>query len=112
MQFALLIWKKWDDDDDLSREVFARYGEFGQAAAEAGVLRGGTALRPAVATTTVRVRDDQLLLSDGPYLESKEHLSGFYLIECDTLDEAAEWASRIPDAKTGAVEICPLMSLD
>lgn len=112
VEYALLIWKKWDDAHDLSREVFAKYGEFGEAANEAGILRGGTALRPAIATTTVRVRDEEVLLSDGPYLESKEHLSGFYVVDCDSLDDAAEWAARIPDATTGAVEVCPLMTLD
>lgn len=112
MQYALLIWKKWDGDEDLSPEVFARYGDFAQRAREAGVLRGGSALRPIIATTTVRIRDGETIVSDGPYVESKEHLSGFYLIECDSLDDAVEWAARIPDASTGAVEVTPLMSLD
>jgi hypothetical protein len=62
--------------------------------------------------TTVRVRDGERLLTDGPYAETKEQLGGFYMLECKDLDEALAWAARIPEAKTGAVEVRPVMVYD
>ena len=58
--------------------------------------------------TTVQVRSGDTLVTDGPFAETKETLGGYYLIEADSLDEAIEWASRIPAARTGKVEIRPL----
>jgi hypothetical protein len=57
------------------------------------------------AATTVRVRDSQLLVTDGPYAEAKEALGGYFLLDCDSLDEAVDWAARIPAAAYGAVEV-------
>ena len=89
--------------------VFAAHGEFGQAAREAGVFVGGEGLQPSATATTVRVRDGERLLTDGPYAETKEQLGGFYMLECKDLDEALAWAARIPEAKTGAIEVRPVM---
>ena len=92
--------------------IFAAHGEFGEAAGKAGVLLGGEGLQPTATATTVRVRDDERLLTDGPYAETKEQLGGFYMLECKDLDEALAWAARIPEAKTGAVEVRPVMVYD
>jgi hypothetical protein len=92
--------------------IFAAHGEFGEAAGKAGVMLGGDGLQPVATATTVRVRDDERLLTDGPYAETKEQLGGFYLLECKDLDEALVWAARIPEAKTGAVEVRPVMVYD
>ncbi|MFB9905998.1 YciI family protein [Allokutzneria oryzae] len=73
-----------------------------------GVLRGGGGLRPPNDATTVRVRDEQLLLSDGPFAETKEQIGGFCLIECADLDEAIEIASKHPAATYGTIEIRPM----
>ena len=73
-----------------------------------GVLRGGARLRPSSDATTVRVRDDEVLLSDGPFAESKEQMGGFDLIECADLDEAIDVASKHPVAKFGVIEVRPL----
>src|SRR4051812_2449351 len=89
--------------------VFAAHGEFGEAAGKAGVFAGGDGLEPSATATTVRVRDGERLLTDGPYAETKEQLGGFYLLECKDLDEALSWAARIPEAKTGAIEVRPVM---
>jgi hypothetical protein len=90
--------------------IFAAHGEFGQAATEAGVFQGvGDGLQPAATATTVRVRDGERLLTDGPYAETKEQLGGFYALECKDLDEALEWAARIPEAKTGSIEVRPVI---
>jgi hypothetical protein len=73
-----------------------------------GVLQGGAGLRPPNDATTVRVRDDTVLLSDGPFAETKEQIGGFCLIDCADLDEAIEVASKHPAAAYGTIEIRPL----
>ena len=92
--------------------IFAAHGEFGEAAGKAGVMLGGDGLQPVATATTVRVRDGERLLTDGPYAETKEQLGGFYMLECKDLDEALAWAARIPEAKTGAIEVRPVMVYD
>src|SRR5215217_1055896 len=88
------------------------YYAFGDEAEKAGVLLGGEGLQPTATATTVRVRDGEPLLTDGPFIETREALGGFYLLECADLDEAARWAAKIPDAATGAVEVRPVMDYD
>lgn len=73
-----------------------------------GVLYGGDGLRPPDEATTVRVRDEQVLLSDGPFAETKEQIGGFCLIDCADLDEAIEIASKHPAATYGTIEVRPL----
>jgi hypothetical protein len=92
--------------------IFAAHGEFGEAAGKAGVLLGGEGLQPVATATTVQVRDGERLLTDGPYAETKEQLGGFYMLECKDLDEALAWAARIPEAKTGTIEVRPVMVYD
>jgi hypothetical protein len=75
---------------------------------ERGVLRGGGGLRPPNEATTLRVRDDQVLLTDGPFADTKEQIGGFTLIECADLDEAIEIAGKHPAAGYGLIEIRPL----
>jgi hypothetical protein len=74
-----------------------------------GVVRGGGGLRPPTDATTVRVRDDAVLLTDGPFAEAKEQIGGYCLIECADLDEAIEIASKHPAAGYGSIEIRPLL---
>jgi len=86
------------------------YNAFGQAAA--AVIRGGGALYPTATATTVRVnggKGGDVVASDGPYAETKEALTGFYLFECADLDEAVGWAAKLPAAWSGAVEVRPLI---
>jgi hypothetical protein len=92
--------------------IFAAHGEFGDAAGKAGVLLGGDGLQPVVTATTLRAQDGVPVPTDGPYAETKEQLGGFYMLECKDLDEALEWAARIPEAKTGAIEVRPVMVYD
>ena len=70
--------------------------------------RGGFRLRPSADATTVRVRDGELLLTDGPYAETKEQMGGFDIIECANLDEAIEVASKHPTAANGSIEVRPV----
>jgi hypothetical protein len=73
-----------------------------------GVRRLGSRLRPVSDATTVRVRGGEVLLSDGPFAETKEQIGGFDLLECRDLDEAIEVASKHPAAKFGTIEVRPL----
>jgi hypothetical protein len=90
----------------------AAYGAFGQAAQEAGVLLGGEGLQPTSTATTVRVRNDETLTTDGPFAETREQLGGYYLLDCKDLDEAIGWAARIPGAQSGSVEVRPIMDYE
>lgn len=69
----------------------------------------GEALQPIETATTVRLRDGKYLVTDGPFAETKEHLGGYYLVDCDNLDEAMEFARAIPDVKRGSIEIRPVV---
>jgi hypothetical protein len=89
--------------------MMAEYARFTDAVREAGVYKGGEALHPTSAATTVQVRNGQTLTTDGPFAETKEQIGGFYLLDCKNLDEAIEWAAKIPHASLGSVEIRPVV---
>jgi hypothetical protein len=92
-------------------EVMKDYNEF--AAGAAAVIKGGNALYPTASATTVRVsggKGGDVITSDGPYAETKEALTGFYLLDCADLDEAVKVAARIPAAWDGAVEVRPVIT--
>src|SRR6516165_735924 len=72
-----------------------------------GVRREGSALRPVRETTTVRVRDGEVLVSDGPFAETKEQIAGYDVVECSGLDEAIEVAAKHPVARFGSIEMRP-----
>jgi hypothetical protein len=74
-----------------------------------GILVGGAVLRPVQDTTTVRKRGGELLVSDGPYAETKEQIAGYAVVECQSLDQAIEVSSRHPTAKIGTFELQPIM---
>jgi hypothetical protein len=84
------------------------YGEFAQWVEGKGWMRGGSRLHPTSEATTVRVREGKTLSTDGPFAETKEQLGGYFLIECDDLDQAIDAASRIPGAARGSVEVRPI----
>jgi hypothetical protein len=86
----------------------AEYDAFGAEMGQRGVLKGGERLRPTTDATTVRVQQGEVLVSDGPFAETKEQMAGFYLVDCKDLDEAIEVASKIPGAKHGTIEVRPI----
>ena len=92
-------------------QMLAEYGTVTQAMVEAGVFVHGDPLEPAATATTVRVRDGERLLTDGPFAEIKEQLGGYYVLDCPDLDSALEWASKIPAARFGAVEVRPISAI-
>jgi len=111
VQYLLLIYgseERWEAlTPEEERAVYARYGELERELAARGGLTGGAELRPAATATTVRVRDGETLVTDGPFAETREQLGGFFQVECESLEEALEIARRIPAAEDGAVEVRP-----
>ncbi len=104
MKYVLLIC----GDESASAHANAGCGGWSEEMQRRGVLQGGAGLRPPSDATTVRVRDDAVLLSDGPFAETREQIGGFCLIECADLDEAIEVAAKHPAAGYGTIEIRPL----
>jgi hypothetical protein len=116
MKYLLTIYadeSAWEDvTPEDSKAIMDAYGAFTQDVNDAGVFVGGEGLQPTATATTVRVRDGERLLTDGPFAETKEQLGGFYLLECKDLDEAVDWAARIPGAAQGSVEVRPVMNYE
>ena len=112
MQYLALIYadeNAWSGFSKEEREeAYERYRVFGRDAEQAGVLVDGSELAPTRDATTVRVRGDETLVTDGPYAEVKEALGGFYLLDCESMDDALHWAARIPGAHHGVVEVRPV----
>ena len=107
---ALIYGEDADWSDPVHADQSSEYMAFGQAAA--AVLRGGNALQPTSTATTVRVQGGKggdIVTTDGPYTETKEALTGFYLLECSDLDEAVKIAAMIPAAWDGAIEVRPII---
>jgi len=110
VKYLLLIYANDDGWDSLSEnEQNAIHQEYMDIHADPRTI-GGNQLQPAATATTVRVQNDRPLNTDGPFLETKEELGGFYLFEADSLDEALEVAARIPAARRGgAIEVRPVV---
>lgn len=92
-------------------KMHAAYSAYAEAMGKAGVLQGGNRLRPTTASTTVRVANGKTTVLDGPYVETKEQMGGYFLIDVPNLDAALSWAARCPGASTGAVEVRPIWEL-
>jgi hypothetical protein len=112
MQYLALIYGDetvWTAASDEERQAaYHEYNAFGDEAQKAGVLVGGNELDSTETATTVRVRGDETLVTDGPFVESKEALGGYYVLECGSIDEACTWAAKIPGASYGAIEVRPV----
>jgi hypothetical protein len=115
MRYALLICTDESTVEALSpsegEAMLAEYAKFGEEMGRRGVLESGARLRPTTDATTVRVRDGEVLTSDGPFAETKEQMGGFYLVDCKDLDEAIDIASKIPGARVGSIEVRPLWEM-
>ncbi len=92
-------------------QLMAAYGQFSEEANKAGVCLGSHRLQPTSTATTVRVRNGESLITDGPFAETKEQFGGYYLIDVKDLDEAIQWAAKIPTAKYGSVEVRPVWEM-
>ena len=110
MRYALLIYvEPWETTSEQDREVMEAYNAFTQEVTEAGAMRGGEALHESKMATSVRVRNGQTLVTDGPFAETKEEFGGFYMVEAENLDEAIKWAAKIPGAVRGTIEVRPVV---
>ena len=92
-------------------QLMADYGAFSEALASHGTPFSGDPLAPPDTATTVRVVDDEVLMTDGPFAETKEWFSGYYIIDVESLDHALRAAGMIPSAKFGSVEVRPLAQM-
>jgi hypothetical protein len=102
-----LIWSaeaSWERlSDDERKERYGKYRTFSEAAD--GKLAGGDELAPTRAATTVRVRDGETVVTDGPFAETREQLGGYFVLDVESFDEATELAAKIPGAWHGSVEL-------
>ena len=108
MQFLALIHENkngWEDlSDDDRQAAMQRYTSFSSK----NEVIGSAELEDTSAATTVRVRNGDRLVTDGPYAEIKEALGGYFILECDSIDEACRLAAEIPAAEHGAIEVRPV----
>ena len=112
MRYTLLLQYPEMSAEDLGPEALAEgmraFDAYAKALDDAGVLRSAEVLHPSSATTTVRLRDGQPVVQDGPFADTKEQLGGSFVIEVDDLDAAIGWAAQAPSAAWGAVEVRPV----
>jgi len=115
MQYVLMIysdesaWGKMTKADQ--EQGTAAYMAYGEALTKAGVLKGSNRLQSVSTATTVRVANGKSQVLDGPFVDSKEQLGGYFLIEVPDLDAALAWAARCPGASHGVVEVRPIWSM-
>lgn len=107
MKYAILVYETEDDFANRPKHTPA-YNAYSEALTKAGVAAGGAALSPSHTATTLRLRNDQRNVQDGPYADTKEQLGGLFIIDVTDLDTALDWASRCPAASNCAVEVRPL----
>ncbi len=112
MTYMLLIYGPEQVWASLSGEemarIYADHRAYGEAMTKAGVMRGGSELKPVATATSVRFSRGRSRTVDGPFAETKEQLAGYYIIEVDHLNHAIEWAQKMPGMIEGTVEIRPL----
>src|SRR5438270_9039215 len=115
MQCMFLIYDneaQWGSLSDEERgKLFHEYGTFTQGLRDSGAFVGGDPLQPTSTATTVRVRNGERLVTDGPFAEPKEQLGGYYIVEADSIDEAIAHAEKIPSARFGSIEVRPIMPI-
>jgi hypothetical protein len=110
VQYALLIYGSGEGWEQLSKEEREAQMHEYMALSQRPETRGGADLGDLTSATTVRVDDGDTITADGPFAETKEYLGGFYLVECDSLDDAIAFAAKIPAARNGgAIEVRPVV---
>lgn len=113
MKYLLLIYnneQSWNAITEGERQqIYGEYRKLREELLSSGQFVTGSQLQPISTATSVRVRDGKELVTDGPFAETHEQLAGYFLVEAENLDEATSIAARIPSAKTGTVEVRPLV---
>ena len=113
MKYMLLIYHdepSWAALSEAERQqVYVEFRKLRADLESRGQFVTGSQLQPIATATTVRVRDGKELITDGPFAETHEQLGGYFLVEASNLDEATAIAARIPSARTGSIEVRPLV---
>ena len=115
MKYVLLIYSEEPTTEPSQEEaeaVMAEWFAYDAAIRESGLYIDGQALQPSPTATTVRLKGDERVVTDGPFAETREVLGGYYLIDTPDLDAALDWAARCPGAKYGSMEVRPIMEFD
>ena len=108
MKYVFLLYMDEPDAPPSEAEV-KLWMDFNEDAAKVATLVAGEALQSVATATTVSVRDGETVTTDGPFADTKEHLGGFYIFDCENLDVALNLAAKIPSAPVGHVEVRPVM---
>jgi hypothetical protein len=108
MKYLFLIYEN-EATTPQDEAEFNKWMKYTDDLKASGYLRAGEALQPTATATTVRLKNGKVVTTDGPFAETKEQLGGYYMVECNDLDEAIKWAARIPSAGRGPVEVRPVM---
>ena len=116
MRYMLLIYSQEDESATPGemQKVAAAHRALMEETSRRGIFRAADPLAAAATATTVRVKGDNVLLTDGPFIETKEQLAGYYILDCQDLDEAIHWAAKIPTSCQGAagyVEVRPIREM-
>jgi hypothetical protein len=115
MKYMLLIYHdepSWDAITEAERQqIYVEYRKLRSELESRGQFVTGSQLQPIATATSVRVRDRKELVTDGPFAETHEQLGGYFLVEAKDLDEATSIAARIPSARTGTIEVRPLVEM-
>jgi hypothetical protein len=116
MQYAVLIYDEGTADPNTANNdpeewerTMGEYNAYTAMLQEKGAYKGGEALEPVSTATTIRIRDGETVMTDGPFAETKEALGGFYLVEAADLDEAIKLAAACPGARYGSIEVRPVV---
>jgi hypothetical protein len=115
MKYMLLIydneqvWAKMSASEQ--QKLFGEYMAFTESIKQSGQYISGAPLQPIATATSVRIRNDKQLITDGPFAETQEQLGGYYLIDARDLDQAIGIAARIPSVRLGTIEVRPVMAL-
>lgn len=111
MRYTLLLYSNEADFADMPpeamQEQLAVFGAYIGALREAGVFVDTDWLQPSMSATTVSMKDGEALVQDGPFVDSKDQLGGYFVIDVDDLDAALDWAAKCPAAQYGTIEIRP-----
>jgi hypothetical protein len=115
MKYVLLIYapeRAWASmTQEEQTRIYNDYMTYTKELKASGKMTGCEPLEPTSTATTIRVRDGKVVSTDGPFAETKEQLGGVYVVDVKDLDEAMAWAARIPDARSGSIEIRPVMKV-
>jgi hypothetical protein len=116
MKFMLLLWGDEGQWADMSEEEAAaemeRWNDYSNQLIAAGAMVSGEGLQASPTSKTLRVENGEQVVTDGPFAETKEQLGGFYVIECASMDEALDWAAKVPSAEQGSTEVRPVIAYE